>query len=205
MAASLLDRDDVSGPLYTNFLGAPGSVPQISARLVSDGQLPSSALRDRVLVVGPTAAVSQREWNTPVGAMAPAEVMTHALATAADDAGRTPVPAWLAMVGAVLASVLGAMLGRARHRDGAGRWVAAGLGLGASAALLTALWTASGDGLAVPAAMWGMSFVFATVAAWVLGSPLLAAVWRVCSRAGAPPSETVSPSQSDVRPEVRAV
>src|SRR5687767_2635398 len=90
-----------------NFIGERG-LPTVSAIDVSRGAIPKQTFSGRIVVIGITAQPHAGYVPTPVGALAPAQVQAHALATTADGAAWTEVPSWLLwlVIAAAIALVL---------------------------------------------------------------------------------------------------
>ena len=89
-------RNQVCGEVMLPFAGPPGTIPEISAQAVFDGRVPADLLRDRVLLVGLTAA-GVADWVTsPVSGesrpISGVEYNANLLNAIVQDRLITPVP-----------------------------------------------------------------------------------------------------------------
>src|SRR4030095_10421378 len=119
---------DGAGQLWLDFLGPPGTVPQVGAAAVLAGRVPADALAGRIALVGFTA-MGFDEVPTPFTAVAPGVELQ---ATVLDNAlrGRAPRrPWWLVPGEAATVIVLGLVVGAAL------RWLPGAWGALAAAAL----------------------------------------------------------------------
>jgi CHASE2 domain-containing sensor protein len=149
---------------YIDFPGPAGTIPAISLTDVLDGRFDPGAVRNRIVVVGPTAPVMQDLHRTSVDtAMSGAEI--HAAATATALAGfplRTAPGglAMLALLGAIV-PLLVVVLRAARAS-----WAIALIGLGTAAAWSLAAQIAFNQGAVLPYADGLLTIAVATAVMW---------------------------------------
>lgn len=100
-ARSLGHRVDVNafekGGSWIDFRGPPGTIPEVSFSAVREGDVPASAIRGKVVVVGMTALTGQDSHPTPTvrnELMSGPEVQANALWTALHDLPLTDAPWW---------------------------------------------------------------------------------------------------------------
>jgi CHASE2 domain-containing sensor protein/signal transduction histidine kinase len=113
--------------LVVDYLGEPSRLPTLSAARVENGEAPAGTFSGRLVLVGVTAPVLAPRLPTPVGAMAPALIQGHALATLADGAARRPLPRAFELLLALGACIVG--VGAARRHTALA--VVQGLGVAA--------------------------------------------------------------------------
>ncbi len=155
------------GHAWIDFRGGPGTFRTVSFSDLVDGRVDPRLLRDRIVVVGasaaslqdlhPTSASRGRQMNGP-------EIQANAIATALDGNPLRPAPGW---TGWALAVLLGAVAPLALLRFGpvgvaVAVPVAGGLGLGAAQALF-------GGGTIVSVAMPLTALIACTAASVVTG------------------------------------
>ena len=111
-AARLLAAAGLAAPpgdrIAIDYIGARG-LPMLSAGEVARGNIPSESFAGKLVVLGLTAQPFAGLVPTPVGALAPAQVQAHALASVSDGVAGSPIAGplrWLLI--AVLAA--GAMI-----------------------------------------------------------------------------------------------
>lgn len=171
-----------------DYPGPPGTVPALSFLEVLADRFDTSAVRGKVVVVGPTAPVLQDIHQTPVGAaMAGAEIQADAIATALDGFPLREVSALttaLVLLGLGLIVPLLAIVPRLAWRRRTGRGAGAlaylapdtiaVLGIGAIAAIgwSAAAQIAFDDGAVLDYADGLLAIALATAAVWVLAEAL---------------------------------
>lgn len=171
-----------------DYPGPPGTVPALSFLEVLADRFNASAVRGKVVVVGPTAPVLQDIHQTPVGAaMAGAEIQADAIATALDGFPLREVSALttaLVLLGlgliVPLLAIVPRLAWRRRTERGAGALAnlapdtIAVLGIGAIAAIgwSAAAQIAFDDGAVLDYADGLLAIAIATAAVWVLAEVL---------------------------------
>jgi CHASE2 domain-containing sensor protein len=98
-----------------NFVGSRG-LPTVSAIDVARGAIPQQTFAGKIVVVGLTAQPYAGLVPTPVGALAPAQVQAHALASSADGATWLAAPAWLRWLVIAFAITLALVIARIPSR-----------------------------------------------------------------------------------------
>jgi adenylate cyclase len=96
------------GGAWIDYHGPPGTVVTTPFSELLDGRTPAAAFRDRVVVVGATAAVLQDVHSTSIGGgpMPGPEINANAIATLTDGVPLRDVPTWL---GALMIVILAAV------------------------------------------------------------------------------------------------
>src|SRR4030095_3362630 len=103
---------DGAGQLWLDFLGPPGTVPQVGAAAVLAGRVPADALAGRIALVGFTA-MGFDEVPTPFTAVAPGvELQATVLDNVLQQRALRP-PWWLLPAEAGSIVVLGLLVGAA--------------------------------------------------------------------------------------------
>ena len=130
-------------PILIPFLGAPGTFPRVSYSDVLDGRVPEALLRDRVVLVGVTAAGLGDAVPTPVSGralpMSGVEVIANAYRAVVDGSGlRASGTGFAALLAAAMALAALAPLALRRRADWVAWVVAVPLSL-AAAPLLSAV------------------------------------------------------------------
>jgi adenylate cyclase len=127
---------DGAGQLWINYLGPPGTIPQVSAADVLAGRVPRDALANRIILIGFTAA-GYDEVPTPFTPVAPGVELQATLVDNVLHDRALRRPWWLAPIEGVLMLSLGLLVACVL------RWMPTGWGMGAVAVLLmvTAWWT----------------------------------------------------------------
>jgi CHASE2 domain-containing sensor protein len=98
-----------------NYVGQRG-LPTVSAIDVARGAIPQQTFAGKIVVVGLTAQPYAGLVPTPVGALAPAQVQAHALASSADGATWATAPGWLRWLVIVFAIALALVIARIPSR-----------------------------------------------------------------------------------------
>lgn len=98
-----------------NYVGKRG-LPTVSAIDVARGAIPAQTFAGKIVVVGLTAQPYAGLVPTPIGALAPAQVQAHALASSADGATWAAAPGWLRWLVIAFAIVLSLVIARIPSR-----------------------------------------------------------------------------------------
>ena len=97
------------GSALIDFRGPPGTIPTVSFSDLVQGRVDEALLRDRIVVVGATAANLQDRHPTPAGGgmMSGPEIQANAILTALDDNPLRAVPGPVAALLVLLCGVAG--------------------------------------------------------------------------------------------------
>jgi len=114
------DRERIT----VNYIGKRG-LPMVSAIDVASGKIPANAFANKIVVVGLTAQPYAGLVPTPVGALAPAQVQAHALASLSDGVAWQPTSTGLRWLVIALVCLLAVML--AHHLSMVSSWIATGV------------------------------------------------------------------------------